>query len=205
MNRFFESKIYIIMVAFLVSCTSYGRNNLKPEQNSHGDIYNILHYASLAGSSHNSQPWKAEVFGQDSILVYADLTRSLPIVDKTNRELYVSVGAFIENFDIAARCMGYKTNIRIDNSALVNNSAVASIKLSKTAEVYDKSELREIELRNTLRIPFEKREIKAMDLEQLVSIDRTSIHFIAAASGNGKIMAEAELKAYTKQAYNTQA
>lgn len=205
MNRFFKSQICIIMVALLVSCSSHSRNNGKPIQSSRGDIYSILHYASLAGSSHNSQPWRAEVFGQDSILIFADFSRSLPVVDRKNRELYISVGAFIENLHIAARCMGYKTTIRIDNYACDKNSAVASVILTTSDQMNDQSELKEIELRNTLRIPFEKREIRTVDVEKLISIDQTCIHFISAASENGKFMAESELKSFTKQAYNRQA
>ena len=188
------------MVAFLVSCSLYGRSNLMTEQNSRGDIYSILHYASLAGSSHNSQPWKVAVYGQDSILVYVDLSRKLPVVDQTNRELYISVGAFIENLDIAAGCYGYRTNIHIYELNGGDNSPVASVLLTKTGALKNNSDLRQIELRNTLRIPFETREIKSSDWEQLVSLDRTSIYFIASASENGKFIAECELKAYTTQA-----
>lgn len=176
-----------------------------PEQNSKEDVCNILHFASLAGSSHNSQPWRVVVFDEDSILVYADLSRKLPVVDQTNRELYLSVGAFIENLDIAAGCYGYQTNICIFELNGGDNLPVASVRLTKTGAMKNYSELREIELRNTLRIPFETREIKSSDLEQLVSIDQTSIHFIPAASGKGKTMADTELKAYTRQAYNKQA
>jgi hypothetical protein len=205
MKRLLKSQIYIIMVAFLVSCSSYGRSNLKPDKNARGDIYNILHFASLAGSSHNSQPWKVDVFGQDSILVYADLSRKLPVVDKTNRELYISVGAFIENLDIAARCYGYRTIIHIYEFKNDENSPVASVLLTKTGAMKNTSDLKEIELRNTLRIPFETRQIKSSDLEHLVSIDPESIHFIASTSEKGKLMADNELKAYTAQAYNNQA
>lgn len=205
MKRILKIHIYIIMVVSLVSCSSYVRSNLKSGQKSHSDVYTILHFASLAGSSHNSQPWKAEVFGQDSILVYADFTRTLPVVDKTNRELYVSIGAFIENLDVAARCFGYETDIQICKSIVNENSAVATIKLKRTNALNNNSELREIELRNTLRIPFETREIKRSDWEQLVSLDPSSIHFIPSVSQSGKFMADSELKAYAKQAYNKQA
>jgi len=204
MKRLLKSQVYFIMVALIISCSSYVRSNLNPKQNSRGDIYNILHFASLAGSSHNSQPWKVEVFGQDSILVYADLSRKLPVVDKTNRELYISVGAFIENLDIAAKCYGYGTNIHIYEFNGGDNLPVASVLLTKTGGMKNNSDLKEIELRNTLRIPFETKEIKSSDWEQLVSIDRTNIHFIASASQNGKFMADSELNAYTKQAYNKQ-
>ena len=56
-----------------------------------GELYQILYYASLAGSSHNSQPWKVEVYGKDSLLVFADMSRKLLAVDPTSRELYISI------------------------------------------------------------------------------------------------------------------
>jgi hypothetical protein len=162
----------------------------------------MLHYASLAGSSHNSQPWKVEVFGHDSLLIYADLTRRLTVVDCNNRELYMSVGAFIENLDVAARCLGYQVNIQIAASGDNANSPIATVKLRRNGDLMDKTALTEIELRNTLRIPFQTREIDPADLERLVSVDSASIHFASASSDLGRAIARNELETYTRQAYD---
>lgn len=202
MTRYLKSLTHLGMTVFLISCSSYARNSIKPYQCPTDNIECMLHYASLAGSSHNSQPWQVEAFGHDSILIYADLTRRLAVVDCTNRELYMSIGAFIENLDIAAKCLGYQTNIHINSSGGDNNSPIASVKLLKNEKFIEKSELKEIELRNTLRIPFQTKEIRPSDLERLVSVDSPNIHFVSASSELGRVIAQDELEAYSKQAYN---
>ena len=55
-----------------------------------------LEYAVLAPSSHNSQPWHF-VLHNDSVMVCADRSRALPVVDPCHRELVISCGAALLN------------------------------------------------------------------------------------------------------------
>lgn len=55
-----------------------------------------LHAAILAASAHNTQPWLFETH-EDSITVYADLSRNLGAADPFRRELYVSLGCALQN------------------------------------------------------------------------------------------------------------
>ena len=66
----------------------------------------LLRYAILAPSSHNSQPWKFSIRGNE-IQVFADKTRWLKIADSDQRELNISVGCALENLIIAAEHFGY--------------------------------------------------------------------------------------------------
>ncbi len=59
-----------------------------------------LEYAVLAPSSHNSQPWHF-VLQEDSVMVCADRTRALPVVDPYDRELVISCGAALFNLRVA--------------------------------------------------------------------------------------------------------
>lgn len=52
----------------------------------------LLKYAILAPSSHNTQPWIFRIVNNNSIEVYADRTRALPVVDPEDRELTISCG-----------------------------------------------------------------------------------------------------------------
>jgi len=192
--------LMLFIIAPLISCSSYNRSNMKSVDSDKNELYQILYYASLAGSSHNSQPWKAEVYGVDSILVFADITRTLPIVDPTSRELYISIGAFIENLNIAATCYGYKTDIKTNQMPVCSSSPVASIALSQSGEKMDGTILDEIKLRTTLRTPFDTTLIKQSDWKELASIDDSSIHYYSATSEQGKYIAKKELEAYTQQA-----
>ncbi len=115
----------LCLIGVLSSCSTYGRKDTLSVGNYKSDICQILHYASLAGSSHNSQPWKVEVYKEDSILVFPDSARILSVVDHDGRELFISLGAFIENLDIASGAFGYNTSIELHNTGKVNNNPVA--------------------------------------------------------------------------------
>jgi len=57
-------------------------------------------YAILAPSSHNTQPWKF-IVSDDEILLCADRSRSLPVIDPYDRELVISCGAALFNLRVA--------------------------------------------------------------------------------------------------------
>lgn len=169
------------------------------------DLCKILHYASLAGSSHNSQPWKVEVFPNDSILVFPDTSRLLKVVDPEGIELFISIGAFIENLDIAANALGYQTVITLHETGIKQVLPAASIKLAKSGKPQNCALLEELELRTTLRIPFDSLAIKKEDWKRLVMIDSQSIIFLPANMPKGHFITKKELEAYTIQAYQTDA
>lgn len=64
-----------------------------------------LNYAVLAPSSHNSQPWHF-VLQDASVLLCADRTRALPVVDPFDRELVISCGAALLNLRVALSRFG---------------------------------------------------------------------------------------------------
>lgn len=67
----------------------------------------LLGYAVLAPSSHNSQPWRFRPDG-DALLLSADRTRALPVVDPDDRELEISCGALLFHLEVAIRHHGYE-------------------------------------------------------------------------------------------------
>ncbi|MDZ4802264.1 MAG: hypothetical protein SGI92_29245, partial [Bryobacteraceae bacterium] len=72
----------------------------------------ILEYALLAPSGHNTQPWT--VRGTDGELrIGTERSHWLPKVDPSNRELALSVGAFLENLLIAAPGLGYAADFTV--------------------------------------------------------------------------------------------
>lgn len=194
-----------VMLLVSFSCSSLKRDDIKTDLSCRSDMYKILYYASLAGSSHNSQPWKVEVYGGDSLKLYADSARKLSVVDKSQRELYISIGAFIENLTIAAVCLGYKAEISYNEFIERENSLIAYIKFIKSDIIKSDFSLTDIEQRTTLRIPFNTDPINKNDIDKLVNIDSSNIHFIPSSSVEGKFIADNEYEAYTKQSKNEQA
>lgn len=72
----------------------------------------LLRYAILAPSSHNSQPWRVRADG-DGLLVCADRTRALPVVDPDDRELEISCGAFLHHFRLGIVQHGLEHEIEL--------------------------------------------------------------------------------------------
>jgi len=69
-----------------------------------------VRYAILAPSSHNTQPWKFAVIG-DELLLMADRSRSLPVVDPFDRELVISCGAALFNLRVVFAHFGVPVEI----------------------------------------------------------------------------------------------
>lgn len=69
----------------------------------------VVRYATLAPSGHNTQPWKFAV-RENAIDILPDYNRRLPAVDPQDRELWISLGCALENMTLAANASGYQAN-----------------------------------------------------------------------------------------------
>jgi hypothetical protein len=72
----------------------------------------LLRYAILAPSGHNTQPWLFRLAG-DRLLLFADRTRALPVVDPHDRALVMSCGAALGMLRAAARGFGAEAHIHL--------------------------------------------------------------------------------------------
>ena len=77
------------------------------------DTRELIRYATLAASSHNTQPWKFRV-RQDAITVLPDFSRRCPAVDPDDSHLFKSLGCAAENIVYAAAAQGYSADVRFD-------------------------------------------------------------------------------------------
>lgn len=193
----------VALTACCLSCAKAGNPRLREDLRPKDNVGKILHYASLAGSSHNSQPWKVEVFGRDSLLVFADTTRSLPVVDRSGREQHISIGAFLENLRIASVALSYATELDLLPDGA--SGPLARVRLSPTQGARDELGLEDLERRTTSRIPFETTPIRSQDVETLRAIDRRNVHFFPSDSPEGRLIATGEIAAYRQQARDPRA
>jgi hypothetical protein len=69
------------------------------------DTAELVRYATLAASSHNTQAWRFRA-GAQGIDILPDLTRRTPVVDPDDHHLYASLGCAAENLSIAAKARG---------------------------------------------------------------------------------------------------
>ena len=129
------------------------------------DFIQIASYASKAPSGHNTQPWKFHIT-DSTITVLPNLDVTLPVVDRNNRELFISLGCAIENLCIAASYFGYTTHI-------IECSIKAIIlELTKNDLTIEDSLFHQIEKRQTNRNIYNGNKISDGILQQLQSIPK---------------------------------
>ncbi len=69
--------------------------------------HELVRYATLAPSSHNTQCWRFRL-EEDAIAIWPDLARRCPAVDPDDHHLYISLGCAAENLIQAALANGLK-------------------------------------------------------------------------------------------------
>ena len=79
------------------------------------DYTNLVRYATLAASSHNTQPWKFRL-ERGKISILPDLSRRCPAVDPDDHHLYASLGCAAENLLMAAHAAGFGGHCSYDAS-----------------------------------------------------------------------------------------
>jgi len=92
------------------------------------DTRELIRCATLAASSHNTQPWKFRV-EQDSITVLPDFSRRCPVVDPDDSHLFKSLGCAAENIVHAAAAQGFSADVRFapdEEGVIVHLSRVAT-------------------------------------------------------------------------------
>lgn len=80
------------------------------------DDRELVRLATLAASSHNTQPWLFRTTA-DSVEIAPDLTRRCRVVDPDNAHLYKSLGCAAENLVHAASMQGLAAEPRFDTAS----------------------------------------------------------------------------------------
>ncbi len=162
----------------------------------------ILRAASLAASSHNSQPWLVKVHEPRRWTVCGDPDRRLPAVDPENKELVLSLGTFLENLIIAAGAAGYAVEMDTltdDPMAL----ELVEVRLVDGAPTGYPTE--RITSRRTLRNDYSAEAIGSEDVDALLAPFDGRAEFYAQDSAEGKYLNEGTLEAFRQQTWRDDA
>lgn len=130
------------------------------------DFLKMVEYGIKAPSGHNTQPWKFKL-SENSIDVYPNLSKELPVVDGNHRELYISLGCAVENICIASNEFGYTYQIEIKRQ---DSLSFISIKLQKS-EVDKNSLFTQINKRQTNRNVYKSETIKTNTIDELKKVN----------------------------------
>lgn len=128
------------------------------------DIEELVRYATLAPSGHNTQPWKFTV-DTDVVRIHPDLTRRLPVVDPDDHALYISLGCALENLIIAAAEDGFESRVRYLPDCL-------EVTLVRGRETRQSRLILAIPARRSNRRAYDGRRVPPDDLRQLLEAGR---------------------------------
>ena len=166
------------------------------------DEIKIVYLASLAPSGHNTQPWTLTIKGPKRWVIGSDRKRWLPAVDPDNREMMLSIGAFIENLSVAAGIQGYEAEFDIlgkDNFS----SEIAEVRLIKGKQISISEQV--IKERRTVRKQLLQTPIREEDINHLVGNNKNAVFYYPLNSNEGSYIRQANLLANKAQVYREDA
>lgn len=127
----------------------------------------IIYYATLAPSGHNTQPWKFSI-KDNSFLIYPDYSRRLKVVDPDDHALFISIGCALENLIIAANHMGYSA--KVEYFPPTEEKDCIKITINKDKVEIDPALFNTIPNRQATRSKYDGRPIPPEDLEKLKKV-----------------------------------
>ncbi len=166
------------------------------------DANKILYYASLAPSGHNSQPWFVKMISSTRWIVGSDKSRWLPEVDASNREVMLSLGAFIENLVQAANSLGYV----VETSVVAKDrfdSEVVLLNISKSTEM--KIPLQRMITRRTVKSHMLPGELKASDVNDFKKAAEGRLYYFPRGTTHSDHMAKEAVNNFIIQVNNEKA
>ncbi len=163
----------------------------------------ILAHAALAPSGHNTQPWTVRILDKRRWIVGVNSGRKLAAVDPADRELALSVGAFVENLAVAASASGLAAEIDVRSSA--RDAAELVLVRLVPAAPGDERDLERLRLRRTVRKALQRDRIRPENLKSITEPYGGNAAWFPAGSREAKWLAEAELEAFRKQTWRDDA
>lgn len=142
-------------------------------------INTLLTAASLAPSTVNTQPWLFSVYG-DSISIYLNPKRKLPVSDSTGRQAYISLGASCANLELLAQSYGMEFAVH-ELTPTSTNAPIAKFSIQNYKVKGDHPEIRNaLSRRHTNRFPFEKKLLPQNFAEKIkkISSDAVTVHIV---------------------------
>ncbi len=130
------------------------------------DFLKMVEYGIKAPSGHNTQPWKFKL-SENSIDVYPNLSKELPVVDGNHRELFISLGCAVENICIASNEFGYSYQTEI-----IKQDSLSFIRIElQKSEVAKNSLFTQIDKRQTNRHVYKSETIKTNTIDELKKVN----------------------------------
>ena len=154
-------------------------------ENATNDYTNLIRYATMAASSHNTQPWKFQL-EPERISIFPDFTRRCPAVDPDDHHLFASLGCALANLVEACSASGLRSHIKYDEA---NSCLTVDLEASPVlrTDLFDA-----IPKRQCSRTTYDGSEISARELQLLEEAGSGNGVTIILLSGNSNLRKIAE-------------
>ena len=131
------------------------------------NINQLIHYATLAPSGHNTQPWKFSI-EENIVRIYPDFDRTLPVVDADNHALFISLGCALENLVISAKEYGLTS--KVDFFPEDENEECLRVTLTDENPPKETTLFESIPKRQSNRSMYEEQTIPDADMDKLLQV-----------------------------------
>ncbi len=162
----------------------------------------VLALASLAPSGHNMQPWFVRRVRPYEYVIGMDKARLLPAVDPENREVILSIGAFVENLVSAASSLGYEAQIEVVGTHSSDDDLV-KVTLVKTKP--SDFPVSRITSRRTVKKGYLSKPLSVEHAKILSGVWEGHIHYFNRDSKHAKCLAEWAAESFRYQTYRDDA
>ncbi len=125
------------------------------------DAVELVRFATLAASSHNTQPWRFHV-APGRIELRPDFSRRTPAVDPDDHHLFVSLGCAAANLELAAQARGLPGELRFQDGTPPRVTFEQRTGATSTSPLFDA-----ISQRQCTRADYDGRAVPASDLAAL--------------------------------------
>ena len=188
-----------------IGCRGLARSDLERERAAgasstalHPQLLDILYHASLAPSGHNAQPWTVRIPEPGTLVIATEHSRWLPAVDPNNREMLLSLGAFLENLIRTAGQHGYHAEYRVVAHSPTDRD-VLEVRLTPATRV--PFALEKIRQRRTVRRNHLSGELRGEDVKALGQPFGDRFAVFPRGSTAARYLEEGTIEANRLQAY----
>ncbi len=195
--------VYLGAGIMLPGCGGVVRSGVSSTSHLSTDIFGldkrdekILTYASLAPSILNIQPWVVRIIDQRKWSIAADPQRTVPAIDPENREILLSIGAFVENLSIAASALGLHAETRVAATSFLDPTVVEVSFSHKPPTDYP---LQRLELRRTVKKGFLDKTLSIETESVLMGLSKDHIFYFPAGSEHAACIRDSVIEQYRNQ------
>ena len=140
----------------------------RPVEQAGADLRELVRLATLAPSGHNTQPWKFRL-APSHIEIYPDESRHLAAVDPDDRELWMSLGAALENLLVAAEHAGYHPEVTYHPDGVATDHIAVALQKAASGPGGSDGLFEAIRTRQCARRTYDGKPVPTQGLDQLTA------------------------------------